>query len=426
MSLEKSFASHEKAKFWSDKNDVKAEDVALNSNRKFYFNCLDCKHTFYSSLNNISQNRWCSFCALKKLCDDGNCTKCLERSFASHEKANLWSEKNGNITPRQIFKCSGKAFWFQCKDCTHHFRTPISHIVRTENDKFCPICSSQYICYDLDCKICFAKSFASYEKSKQFSLELNNGVNPRNIFLNSNDKYWFNCDCGHSFQGVPNAITQGRWCPYCCVPTIKLCDDNQCLQCYNKSFASHPKSTYLVDKTLNARQMFKNTHAKHYFKCEKGHKFNKQISLINLHFGWCPKCINKTEQKLNDKLLNLYEGLVFQYRVDWCRNNETNQYLPFDFALEDNKIIIELDGKQHFKQVNNWGTPEDIRKRDKYKMQKANENGFSVIRIIQLDVLTDKYNWLDELKANIDLITMENKIQNILMCKDNEYDIYKD
>ena len=118
--------------------------------------------------------------------------------------------------------------------------------------------------------------------------------------------------------------------------------------------------------------------------------------------------------------------MKFQYRIDWCRNYETKQYLPFDFALEDKKIIIELDGKQHFKQVSNWKNAENTRTRDKYKMKKANENGFSVIRLIQLDVLIDNYNWLEELVANIELISASGKVQNIFMCKKNEYDIYKD
>jgi hypothetical protein len=31
-----------------------------------------------------------------------------------------------------------------------------------------------------------------------------------------------------------------------------------------------------------------------------------------------------------------------------CKNKT---YLPFDFVLEENKIIIELDGIQHFEQI---------------------------------------------------------------------------
>jgi hypothetical protein len=58
---------------------------------------------------------------------------------------------------------------------------------------------------------------------------------------------------------------------------------------------------------------------------------------------------------------------------------------------------------------------------DENKMKCANENGFSVIRIMQEDIYKDKYDWLTELINNIEKITNDNSIQNIYMCKNNEY-----
>jgi very-short-patch-repair endonuclease len=141
---------------------------------------------------------------------------------------------------------------------------------------------------------------------------------------------------------------------------------------------------------------------------------------------WCPTCCNKSEKLVYEKLKEIYPELKFQFRAEWCRNEyKKNNYLPFDFLLEDNKIIIELDGMQHFTQIGKWTNPEDTRVRDKYKMQKANENGFSIIRILQEDIYRKKYNWLIELTYNIEKITNDKKVQNIFMCKNNEYDIYK-
>jgi hypothetical protein len=57
-------------------------------------------------------------------------------------------------------------------------------------------------------------------------------------------------------------------------------------------------------------------------------------------------------------------------------------------------------------------------------MKCANENGFSVIRIFQPDVWNDSYDWLNELKANIEKINQEKEIQIIYMCKNNEYSIF--
>ena len=54
-------------------------------------------------------------------------------------------------------------------------------------------------------------------------------------------------------------------------------------------------------------------------------------------------------------------------------------------------------------------------------MKCANENGFSVIRLLQEDVLFDRYDWLSELVQNMEKISNENTVQNIYMCKKEEY-----
>jgi very-short-patch-repair endonuclease len=54
-------------------------------------------------------------------------------------------------------------------------------------------------------------------------------------------------------------------------------------------------------------------------------------------------------------------------------------------------------------------------------MKCANDNGFSIIRILQKDVYKNKYDWLNEIVDNIEKIINENEVQNIYMCKNNEY-----
>ena len=124
---------------------------------------------------------------------------------------------------------------------------------------------------------------------------------------------------------------------------------------------------------------------------------------------------------LFDKLKEEYYTLERQYKIEWCKNSKSNRFLPFDFVIEERKIIIELDGKQHFAQIGKWLSPEETRKNDLYKMKCANYNGFSVIRILQKDVYFNKYNWLNELCENIEKISNEKRVQNIYMCKNNEY-----
>ena len=61
------------------------------------------------------------------------------------------------------------------------------------------------------------------------------------------------------------------------------------------------------------------------------------------------------------------------------------------------KIMIELDGEQHFSQVLDWVPPKQSQKRDKYKMIQANLNGYTVIRLLRVDVWNDYNDWKSEL-----------------------------
>jgi very-short-patch-repair endonuclease len=117
-------------------------------------------------------------------------------------------------------------------------------------------------------------------------------------------------------------------------------------------------------------------------------------------------------------LIKYYTTLKSQIKYDWCKDKK---HLPFDFVIEERKIIIELDGEQHWIQIAKWKSPKHNRKNDLYKMKCANENGYSVIRILQEDVYKNKYNWFKELCDNIKKITNENIVQNIYMCKNDEY-----
>jgi very-short-patch-repair endonuclease len=151
--------------------------------------------------------------------------------------------------------------------------------------------------------------------------------------------------------------------------------------------------------------------------CKKHGEFS-QIPFLHLLKHGCPNCINKTEYKFYEKIKEFYPTIKRQYKVEWCKNK---QCLPFDFAIEELKIIIELDGEQHFTQVSNWTSPETQIEKDKFKTECANQNGFSVIRLLQDDVSKDKFDWLNEIQIGVSKITNTQEVQNIFICKNNEY-----
>jgi len=115
----------------------------------------------------------------------------------------------------------------------------------------------------------------------------------------------------------------------------------------------------------------------------------------------------------------LFPSIIYQFKVEWCKNK---LQLPFDFCIPEYKIIIELDGPQHFTQIMKWKTPEEQFKIDIYKQTCANNNEYSVIRILQNDVLLETYNWLEYLCEIIKEIKNGDEIINAYLCKNDEYE----
>ena len=299
---EKSFASHAKSQFWSKQNgDIIPRQVYKSSGKKCWFDCNKCSHSFESIIASITRGQWCPYCSNTKLCDDTNCDTCLNKSFASHDKSLFWSSKNGDVTPRQVFKSSGKKYWFICNKCSHSFISILSNIF---GGQWCPYCSNppKYLCDSSICQYCLEKSFASHDKSQYWSKK-NGDITPRQVFRTSNTKFWFDCyTCSHSFETILGHIFRGNWCPYCSNPPKYLCDSSTCQYCLEKSFASHDKSQYWSQKNgdITPIQVFRSSGKKFWFDCNIcSHSFETMLGHI-IGGRWCPYCSNPPIKICND------------------------------------------------------------------------------------------------------------------------------
>lgn len=428
LCYDKSFASHEKSKYWSNLNKLKPREVFKGSNLKYYFDCDKCDHLLEKKLYNVTKENatWCYFCTNQTLCNNNDCEICLKKSFSSHPRSDEWSPKN-ELSPRQVFLKTSKKFWFKCKKCCHEFEAKIAHITDIKRPNYCPYCNNKKLCNN-DCNICFEKSFASHEKSIYWSLK--NKESPREILKYSHKEFIFNCDkCSHEFTNTLNRITkinEPTWCKYCA--NQKLCDDKDCKECFEKSFASHSRSKFWSDKNkLKPREIFKKTSKKYFLYCDNCKiDFFTTINSVAKNYkpSWCPFCKKKTEKKLFDWLKINYKEFIIkeQPNFKWA-TNKNNRQLPFDFLIGKLNLIIELDGKQHFKKIMNWKDPKAQQDVDIYKMKAANDNNYSIIRILQEDVLYNLNNWERNLS---DAIKKYEEPCNIFISNGNEYDVYKE
>jgi very-short-patch-repair endonuclease len=338
---EKSFASHSRSEYWSDKNLLKPCEVFMSSNIKYIFNCDKCDHQFEKRLNQITIGGWCPFCVNQKLCDDINCDMCNKNSFINHTKSEFWSIKN-LLSPREVFMSSNLIYTFDCY-CGHEFQTSLNKI---SSGRWCPYCCnpSKIFCNDINCKQCYDKSFASHPKS--LFLSDKNKTTPRKIFIGTQKRYIFDCNnCDHEFNSIISDITKNNsWCPYCV--NQKLCDDINCDMCDKNSFINHPKSKFWsIKNLLSPRQVFKGSVKKHIFDCNNcDHEFETSPSQITRQTQWCPYCANQKLCTKKDCKMCFEKSFASHTKSHFFSNKNTltprhvflNSHLKYIFNCEKN------------------------------------------------------------------------------------------
>ena len=225
-------------------------------------------------------------------------------------------------------------------------------------------------------------------------------------YVNIDTKVLIVCKEHGEFSQIPDFhLNRKTGCPKCANNvTLTLCE-----------FIEKAKNIH-CDKYDYSQVVYDNNRTKINIICKQHGVFEqKQFSHL-LGIG-CPHCINKTEHKLWILLKEEYPIVKRQLKFEWCKNKRC---LPYDFAIEEHKIIIELDGEQHFKQIANWKSPELQQEVDKFKMKCANDNGYKVVRILQKDVSREDWSF-NTLMSCIDELTACEIIRNAFICENDEY-----
>jgi len=401
--------------------DLKAEHFSVCSGEKVWWYCnksceYGCKHGGWESrIASRTNGGGCPYCCKQLL-------PCKHESieYKYPELLKQWHPtKNGDLNPNELSVSSPVKVWWLCQEtcnygCLHEWEAVVYS--RTINNSGCPFC-----CYNT-LQLCIHDSivYTHPEILKQWHPTKNGELTPEQFSAGSNKDAWFYkiCDIGGCVH---------EW--HSCIANITNRNVNNgptSVLCIHESLSYlHPKIAKQWHPTKNGEltpeQITSGSGLKVWWLCDKKHNFQSRVANRTILNRGCPYCVNKTEQKLYDALIKHYPQLNQQFKVEWCKNIT---YLPFDFVLAEDKIIIELDGLQHFEQVSNWQSPEETHLNDVYKMKCANDNGYSVIRLLQTDVFYDTYDWLKELRENIEKIKLERIIKNIYMCKDNEYAIF--
>ena len=144
----------------------------------------------------------------------------------------------------------------------------------------------------------------------------------------------------------------------------------------------------------------------------RDHGTFKQAPQHHLNGSGCPRCFNKTEKFVFKTLKD--SG----YDVGECTNIQINKEVKFQYDIVMNitdknggiiKVIVEIDGEQHFKWVPAFSkTLEENQQNDMVKQQYAIDNDYHIIRLDQ-QYVWDQHNkkiteWFDRLSKSFQYI----------------------
>lgn len=288
-------------------------------------------------------------------------------------------------TPDKIASGSSLKVWWKCSVCDYEWDTSVSN--RTTNNSGCPCCAGKVpLLNKTDLKAVdpeLAKQW-DFEKNRNLTDKTGRDIStPDKITANSNQKVWWKCEHGHSWNASVNNRRSGNGCPYCA--GRKVCEDNNLKKLFPDVAAEwHPtKNGDLMPTDVTA-----GTTTRVWWQCEKGHEWKTSVNTRTNTGCGCPVCKESRGEKAIRKVLENNDIIFetqYKFKDRFFLSNKSK--LRDDFAIFDtnSKIIatIEYHGRQHYEVVDFTSkNPEQaevefkmIQERDKVKTKYLQEHG---------------------------------------------------
>lgn len=391
-------------KAWDyEKNPDTPKDIGKASKKERYFYCPICGKSYQRKIVN-----------LVKFGEITPCPHC--RSFGQwcldHERKDLlkrWDYEKNDCSPFEVWFGGRATAYFKCPRGIHESELKqIRSITSNFTECKCNECES-FGQWGID-------NFGDDFIEKYWSDK--NTVDPMKIFKSSRVKVWIKCqekDYHQDYEIACYHFTQGKRCPYC---AGKKVDPNDSLG------AKYPEcQEFWFQKNLTPFQVLPESGKKVYWECKKHGLYRKAVSAeVAMNFR-CPKCIlEENESSYQATVRNYLESIFGQKNIlheGQCNispiNPQTGRHLRYDNQVVPLKLIIEVNGKQHYAPIKLYTqegkTPQEALKYrkglDKYKRDYAIKQGYNFLTIPYWQFDIDK-TW----KKSID-----EKIKQIQMAK---------
>jgi hypothetical protein len=389
----------ESAKEWDyTKNLSTPNNTAPTSAKKAWWICSKCSMSYNQNITiRTSYGAGCPYCAGKKASPEDN----LKTNYP--ELVKQWDYEKNDRGPENYRPGSNKKVWWICNAEKHQslpgklfsWEARIADRSRPGKGSGCPSCNMTG--YDQIVG-------GTQEYIKQCSLiHGNKYIYDRTIYTTADEKVSIICPVIDNkglqhgeFIKPASSHKAGSGCP--------KCGDSSYLQRVGgqEYFISEAKRIHGADRYDYDLVKYVDTHTPLEIRCnvlgKDGtiHGIFMQNANNHKNGKGCPKCAD--EQKMSRKAREIYDYLMLlgytndgiSMKLEWSDPENLRDVLPLkvDYYLIDCKLLIEVDGSQHFKETrsgtftNSFAQPlfERLRKdtlKDAYSMR----SGKSMLRI---------------------------------------------
>jgi hypothetical protein len=206
----------------------------------------------------------------------------MRKSLPLENPALVWEwdfEKNGDLRPEDFTGGSNKKVWWRCS-LGHSWLAQINK--RFTFGRGCPYCSGSKVWPGFNDIVTTHPLIAA-----EWDWKRNGGLRPEQFSIGADVKIWWKCKYGHKWQALLYS-RKNCGCPVCARNTLAVGIND--LQTVNPVLALE------WDILKNGNQLPNivavNANRKAWWRCERGHSWQAQVSSRNSGKG-CPYCTNR-------------------------------------------------------------------------------------------------------------------------------------
>ncbi len=400
-------------------NNKTPEEVTASSNQIYWFKCKnDITHkSHYVRLNKLTTMKngltQCVQCVnFGKWCLDNHRQDLLDR----------WDFNLNKCNPFEIGYSVSKKVYFKCPLGIHKSSSYLLNNI-TNSKKVTP----EVLCRDCNSFAQFLINTYGDNALKLYWDYGKNKVDPWKIYKSSSHKVWIFCQkkkYHESYIIMCRDFSEGDRCGYCHTGKTHKLDSVGYLfpNVFNMWSEKNHKSLYEISPQSNIVYIF---------NCEKHGEFKRTMQDMYTAEFRCPDCSRERDESFLQEKVRLYITEKYGYELNHERDctiipqnpqvkNKTGQ-LPFDNEIEELKLIIEVNGIQHYKicgfhqlsAKHNNTTPQQEfhyqRLKDRYKKYISYINGYQYLEIPYWTEKDETYKQL-----------IDNKIEEILVKNKNK------